>query len=219
MFQVNPLMEAFGNAQTVINSNSSRFGKLLELHFTTAGSLVGAQLSEYLIEKSRVVSQPRGERNFHMLYYMIAGLDFHKKLEEFELNTMNRHRCLACLFDLFFSVNLQIFVVVITPEGYLRPYHTSTVEHSCFAIYFTSFRLVKQQNKRNEGNSCQIVRGIFYVLHAPSMVLKETAGKLLISFSFYNRFVKYFVQISWPYHLLDLFLPCKVFSKKFQGEI
>ena len=95
-------MEAFGNAQTVINSNSSRFGKLLELHFTTAGALVGAQLSEYLIEKSRVVSQPRGERNFHMLYYMIAGLDFHKKLEEFELNTMNRHRCLAYLFDLFF---------------------------------------------------------------------------------------------------------------------
>lgn len=85
-------MEAFGNAQTVINTNSSRFGKLLELHFTSTGALVGAQLSDYLLEKSRVVSQPRGERNFHMLYYMIAGLDFHKKLHDFGLNTTSRHR-------------------------------------------------------------------------------------------------------------------------------
>ena len=85
-------MEAFGNAQTVINQNSSRFGKFLDLHFTTTGDLVGAQLSEYLLEKSRVVSQPRGERNFHMLYYMIAGLDFYKKLDDFLLTTTNRHR-------------------------------------------------------------------------------------------------------------------------------
>ncbi|XP_057303582.1 myosin-IIIb-like isoform X2 [Hydractinia symbiolongicarpus] len=94
ILQVNPLLEAFGNAQTVINPNSSRFGKFLELHFTHAGALVGAKLSEYLLEKSRVVSQPRGERNFHVLYYMIAGLDFHKKLEEFELNTSSTHRYL-----------------------------------------------------------------------------------------------------------------------------
>lgn len=94
ILQVNPLIEAFGNAQTVINQNSSRFGKFLELHFTHAGALVGAKLSEYLLEKSRVVSQPRGERNFHILYYMIAGLDFHKKLEEFELNTSSTHRYL-----------------------------------------------------------------------------------------------------------------------------
>ena len=85
-------MEAFANAQTVINHNSSRFGKFLELHFTQTGALVGAQLSEYLLEKSRVVSQPRGERNFHMLYYVIAGLDYHNKLDEFELNTTNKHR-------------------------------------------------------------------------------------------------------------------------------
>ena len=85
-------MEAFGNAQTVLNFNSSRFGKYLELHFTGAGTLVGGQISEYMLEKSRVVSQPRGERNFHMLYYLIAGLDFHHKLDEFELNTDARHK-------------------------------------------------------------------------------------------------------------------------------
>ena len=85
-------MEAFGNAQTTINHNSSRFGKFLELHFTPTGLFVGAQLSEYLLEKSRVVSQPMNERNFHIMYYLIAGLDFHDKLKDFELTTNGNHR-------------------------------------------------------------------------------------------------------------------------------
>ena len=57
--QVNPLMESFGNARTVINNNSSRFGKYLELHFTSSGGVVGAHVSEYLLEKSRVISQAK----------------------------------------------------------------------------------------------------------------------------------------------------------------
>lgn len=54
---VNNLVEAFGNACTVINDNSSRFGKYLEMKFTCGGTVVGAQISEYLLEKSRVVYQ------------------------------------------------------------------------------------------------------------------------------------------------------------------
>ncbi|XP_069780300.1 myosin-IIIa isoform X2 [Narcine bancroftii] len=73
VLQVNPLLEAFGNAQTVMNDNSSRFGKYIQLRFhgTTVRS---AKLNEYLLEKSRVVHQDEGEKNFHIFYYMFAGI-------------------------------------------------------------------------------------------------------------------------------------------------
>lgn len=57
ILQVNNLVEAFGNASTIINDNSSRFGKYLEMKFSSSGAVVGAQISEYLLEKSRVIRQ------------------------------------------------------------------------------------------------------------------------------------------------------------------
>ncbi|XP_069736576.1 myosin-IIIb-like [Phaenicophaeus curvirostris] len=78
ILQVNPLLEAFGNAQTVMNDNSSRFGKYIQLRFQK-NTVQGAKLSEYLLEKSRVVQQDTGERNFHIFYYMFAGLSSEEK--------------------------------------------------------------------------------------------------------------------------------------------
>ncbi|XP_030612150.1 myosin-IIIa isoform X2 [Archocentrus centrarchus] len=83
---VNSLVEAFGNACTVINDNSSRFGKYLEMKFTCGGTVVGAQISEYLLEKSRVIHQAMGERNFHIFYYIYAGLADRKKLAHYKLS-------------------------------------------------------------------------------------------------------------------------------------
>ncbi|XP_056375304.1 myosin-IIIa isoform X2 [Hyla sarda] len=85
ILQVNNLVEAFGNACTIINENSSRFGKYLEMKFTNNGTVVGAQISEYLLEKSRVVHQAIGEKNFHIFYYIYAGLSEKKKLVHYKL--------------------------------------------------------------------------------------------------------------------------------------
>ncbi|XP_063157989.1 myosin-IIIa [Candoia aspera] len=85
ILQVNNLLEAFGNAGTIINDNSSRFGKYLEMKFTSNGTVVSTQISEYLLEKSRVICQAGGEKNFHIFYYIYAGLAEKKKLAHYKL--------------------------------------------------------------------------------------------------------------------------------------
>ncbi|KAG7464001.1 hypothetical protein MATL_G00182640 [Megalops atlanticus] len=85
ILQVNPLVEAFGNACTAINDNSSRFGKYLEMKFTPTGAVMGAKISEYLLEKSRVIKQAMGEKNFHIFYYIYAGLYHQDQLKEYGL--------------------------------------------------------------------------------------------------------------------------------------
>lgn len=71
--QTNPVLESFGNAKTVRNDNSSRFGKFIRIHFGPSGKLAGADIETYLLEKARVISQQPLERSYHIFYQIMSG--------------------------------------------------------------------------------------------------------------------------------------------------
>ncbi|KAG0469856.1 hypothetical protein HPP92_016556 [Vanilla planifolia] len=73
VLHTNPILEAFGNAKTLKNHNSSRFSKLIEIHFSSTGRISGAKIQAFLLEKSRVVHRAKGERSYHIFYQLCAG--------------------------------------------------------------------------------------------------------------------------------------------------
>ena len=81
VLKCNPLLEAFGNAKTVMNHNSSRFGKFTRIHFDRRNWLVGADIVTYLLEKTRTVTQSSEERNYHSFYQLFAGTSAAQKKE------------------------------------------------------------------------------------------------------------------------------------------
>lgn len=93
-----PVLEAFGNAKTAHNNNSSRFGKFIQVNYKENGMVHGAVVQKYLLEKSRICSQGRNERNYHVFYYLLAGASEQERQQlhlkkTSEYNYLNRSGC------------------------------------------------------------------------------------------------------------------------------
>uniref|UniRef100_A0A6Q2XWC1 Myosin, heavy chain 10, non-muscle n=1 Tax=Esox lucius TaxID=8010 RepID=A0A6Q2XWC1_ESOLU len=94
LLQANPILESFGNAKTVKNDNSSRFGKFIRINFDVTGYIVGANIETYLLEKSRAIRQAKDERTFHIFYQLLSGAGEHLK-SDLLLEGFNSYRFLS----------------------------------------------------------------------------------------------------------------------------
>ncbi|KAK5574928.1 hypothetical protein RB653_010182 [Dictyostelium firmibasis] len=124
-----PLLEAFGNAKTLRNDNSSRFGKFIEIHFNEMGSIIGAKILTYLLEKSRIVRQVYNERNYHIFYQLLSGASEELK-EKLNLKTIEEYNYL-------------------NKSGCFEIEGVSDEEHfnkTCHAMQVAGISLVEQEN-------------------------------------------------------------------------
>jgi myosin-7 len=108
----NPLLESFGNAKTIRNHNSSRFGKYMEINFDKNYRIEGCNIVSYLLEKSRVVKQGYMERNYHIFYMLLSGLNSKLK-SEFHLTSLSPHNFYylsqSCCFEIENRVDKKEF--------------------------------------------------------------------------------------------------------------
>ena len=154
-----PILEAFGNAKTVRNNNSSRFGKFLELRMDINGFIEGCNITSYLLEKSRVVSPSPQERNFHILYQLCANTS-HSTVQDLNLGRpetfayLNRGYCTTIpgIDEVTsFRETLQALRTLDIPEDDIKKLFSI-----CAGILHLGNVTFKSQGSQNEPEGCQV---------------------------------------------------------------
>lgn len=148
ILEANPVMEAFGNAKTVKNDNSSRFGKYIDIYFNDNGAIEGAKIEHYLLEKSRIVSNNKGERNYHIFYAMLAGLSKEEK-KRLELDDVSKY-------------------------NYLTSGSVTNCEHRDDANEFVSIKSAMSILSFNDDEFWEIMKLLAGILHLGNLKYKST---------------------------------------------
>ncbi|XP_013405480.1 uncharacterized protein LOC106170231 [Lingula anatina] len=161
--KVNPLLEVFGNAETVMNKNSSRYGKFVELFFTKEGHIIGGKVSDYLLEKSRVVRQGGREQNFHIFYTVLGGMP-QDRLRLFDLKAPEDYRIIngnrGCLEHMkkFPNIYQQRFKELedqLRWEGFTPEDVTNIYQMLAAILHITNIKFVPV-DKTEENSAAQI---------------------------------------------------------------
>ncbi|ETW08865.1 hypothetical protein, variant [Aphanomyces invadans] len=152
IIMVNPLLESFGNAKTLRNDNSSRFGKFTQLQFDAKGTLVGAQCMTYLLEKTRVITHEPAERNYHIFYQVLAA---RSKLPELHLSQGDA-----------------------APEyAYLGPLHTAVIEGHSDLAHFEKTQAALGRIGLDTAHQMALFRVLAGILHLGQMQFSATSDE------------------------------------------
>ncbi|KAM5129071.1 unconventional myosin-Ie-like [Mantella aurantiaca] len=165
----NPLLEAFGNAKTVRNNNSSRFGKYFEIQFSRGGEPDGGKISNFLLEKSRVVSQNSGERSFHIFYQLLEGV-----------SAEDRENLGVTSPDYYFYLNQSAV------------YHVEDVSDKQEFTETMAAMEVVGLTPEAQANVIQIVAGI---LHLGNIAFKESGNYAVVESADFLAFPSYLLGI------------------------
>ena len=153
----NPILEAFGNAKTLRNNNSSRFGKLITINFDKNGSITGGGIINYLLERSRVVTQTVGERNYHIFYQLLSQAAISPQLTQ-DLKLQD-----PSMFD-FTNPNHQ---GVATIEGVKDDVEFDDLQRSMQILHFS---------KQEQTDVFKIVAGVLHFGNVKFGVVKNATG-------------------------------------------
>ncbi|EPB69213.1 myosin head [Ancylostoma ceylanicum] len=140
---IKAVLQAFGNAVTLQNNNSSRFGKFIKINYRENGMVSGANVEIYLLEKSRIISQAKGERNYHVFYYLLEGASEAERAKYFLLKPQDYHylnqvRKLSGMRKSYAGIYCSLQNEQFSPEGVNEKYEFDRLRRAMSSVGFNA---------------------------------------------------------------------------------